>query len=45
MGYVEGKTPIFMIGTKKDKFIKLLKYYLSDFINKVEGFGKQTEVS
>jgi len=30
---------------KKDKFVKLIKFYLIDFTNEVERFGKPTEVS
>ena len=29
----------------KDKFVKLIKFYLIDFTNEVERFGKPTEVS
>lgn len=45
MEYVKEKIPTFMKCTKKDKFIKLFKLYLINFINLVEGFGKPTEVS
>ena len=45
MEYAKEKILTFMKCTKKDKFIKLFKLYLINFINIVEGFGKPTEVS
>ena len=30
---------------KDNKFTKLFKFYLNDFVNEVERFGKPTEVS
>ena len=45
MDYVKEKILTFMKYRKKDKFIKLIKCNLSNFINIVEKFEKPTEVS
>ena len=44
MVYAEGKILVLILQNKKDKFIKLFKFYLINFVNKVEKFEKPTEV-
>ena len=43
--YKKEKILILEMTTKKNKFVKLIKFYLIDFTNEVERVGKPTEVS